>query len=75
MQRRTEAFERRDLLAFERRDRHHARRHGLAVDEHRARAALRETAAELRGVELQRSAQHVQQRRLRVVIDLRAHSR
>ena len=43
---------------------------GLAVDDHGARAALAEPAAEFRGIELEIPAQHVKQRRARIGIDV-----
>ena len=42
----------------------------LAVDHHRAGAALAEAAAELRAVQLEVVAQHVEQRRLGIGVDL-----
>ena len=47
-------------------DRRHARAHRLAVDQHRAGAALREPAAELRAVQLEVVAQDVEQRGVRL---------
>src|SRR5271155_2075333 len=60
---RAEPFERRDLLAGEQYDRRHAGKDRLAIDQHRAGAALAESAAEFGGVELELAAQHVKQRR------------
>src|SRR6185436_7215299 len=56
------------------RDRKAARAHGLAVDVQRARAALRDTTAELRAREAERVADDPEQRRLRVDVDLMLHS-
>ena len=52
------------------RDRRHAGEHRLAVHQHGAGAALAEAAAEFRRVELEIVAQHVEQRRARIGIDL-----
>src|SRR4029450_1058193 len=60
-----ETRERRDL-APDGRHRHRARAHGGAVDDHRARAALSESAAEARTVQVEIVAQHVEQRRPRI---------
>ncbi len=65
-----EPFQRRHLLAFEQQQRRHAGQHRLAVDDHRAGAALAEPAAEFGGVELDFVAQHVEQRRIRIGFDL-----
>ncbi len=46
------------------------RKDRLAVDHHRARAALAQAAAELGAVELQIVAQNVEQRRLRIGVDI-----
>jgi hypothetical protein len=56
---RAEAFYRAYRLFSDRRDRNHARENGLATHDHGARAALSETAAELRAVQLQVVAQHI----------------
>jgi hypothetical protein len=50
-------------------DGHRARKHRLAFHQHRARAALSETAAELCTVELEIRAKHVEQRRIGLGID------
>ena len=66
------AFDRRDARAFHLRDRHEARVHRLAVDEHRARAALAFAASFLGAGQPAVLAQHVEQtlhrmRRRRVI--------
>ena len=43
-------------------NRRDARAHGLSIDEHGARAALREAAAIFRAVQLQIIAQHIKER-------------
>ena len=53
----------------ERGERRDARRHRLAVGEHRARAALFEPAAELGGAQSEVVAQHVEERRVGVRLD------
>ena len=58
------------LRPCERRDRREAREHRAAVDHHGARAALAQAAAELRAVQLQVVAQHVQERRRGIGVDL-----
>src|SRR6185437_181631 len=65
-----EALQRRDLLAFEQQQRRHAGQYRLAVDDHGAGAALAEAATEFRGVEFQVVAEHVEQRRIRIGVDL-----
>src|SRR5512146_300468 len=57
-----QALERRDRLAGDRSHRSDARADLLAVQQHRARAALRETAAEARAVQMQLVVQDVEQR-------------
>jgi hypothetical protein len=57
------------VILAEVRDRHHAGAHGRAVDKHRAGAALGEPAAELRAIELEVIAQHIEQRRVRLGLD------
>ena len=64
-----EAFQRRHLLALEQQQRRDAGQHRLAVDDHRARAALTEPAAELGGIEFEFVAQHIEQRRIRIGVD------
>ena len=56
---RTQAFERRHLLALQQQQRRDAGQHGVAVDDDRTRAALAETAAEFGGIELDIVAQHI----------------
>jgi len=65
--RRAETFQRDDLLRPDRRERHHARAHRLAVEMHRAGTALREAAAEARAVECQIVAESVEQRHLGIL--------
>ena len=67
---RAETLQRRHLLALQQQQRRHAGQHRLAVDDHRAGAALAEPAAEFGGVELEIVAQHIEQRRIRIRIDL-----
>src|SRR5882762_4822033 len=62
--RRAETFERDDRLRPDRRQRHHAGAHRLAVEMHSAGAALGEAAAEARAVESQVVAERVEQRHL-----------
>src|SRR2546425_4864113 len=64
---RAETFEREDLLRPDRRERHHAGAHRLAVEMHGAGAALGEAAAEARTVESQVIAESVEQRHLGIV--------
>src|SRR5262245_11710912 len=64
---RAEAGERGDLPAFEGGDRRDAGTHRMAVDLHRAGAALSEPATEARIVELELIAQGVEQRHVGVV--------
>ena len=59
-------FERGDLGALHRGHRPDARPHRLALDEHRAGAALAEAAAEARALQAEVVAQDVEQRRRRV---------
>ena len=61
-----QAFERGDLGALHRRHRPDARPDRLAVDDHRARAALAEPAAEPRTLQAEIVAQDVEQRRRRI---------
>ena len=68
--RRAEALDRRDLRAVDRGERQQARAPGLAVDEHRARAAAALLAAGLRARDPELLAQDVQQRRERGALDL-----
>src|ERR671927_66515 len=56
-------FDRRHLRALHRAERRDARAHCLAIHMHRARAAVRGAAAELRPRELQLIAEHPQERR------------
>ena len=65
-----ETLQRRHLLALQQQQRRDAGKHGLAVHHHRAGAALTEPAAEFGGVELEILAQHIEQRRIRIGIDL-----
>ena len=67
---RSQAFERRDLPALQQHQRRDAGQHRLAVDDHRAGAALAEAAAEFGGVELEIVAQHIEQRRIGIRVDL-----
>src|SRR6478672_1640038 len=60
--RRAEARQGDDLAVPDRRHRGHAGAYGLAVDVHRAGAALRQTAAEMRVVERELVAQRIEQR-------------
>ena len=60
-------LERDDLPACDRRNRHRAGANRLAVDMHRARAALAQAAAEARPVQTQIVAQCIEQRHLRIV--------
>src|SRR5207237_7925681 len=62
-----ETFEGDDLLCPDRRERHHAGAHRLAVEMHGAGAALGEAAAEARAVESQVIAERVEQRHLGIV--------
>src|SRR5262249_40443851 len=65
----TETLEGRDLPALEQHDGGYAGQRRCAVNQHCARAALAETATELRGIKLQIVSQDVEQRSIRV----RAH--
>src|SRR2546421_7611982 len=56
-----EPFDRRDVALGDARDRRHAGAHGLAVHQYRARAALREPAAELGAVQLEIVAQYIKE--------------
>src|SRR5262249_54045179 len=67
--RRAEAGEGDDLAAADRRHRGHAGAHGLAVDVHRAGAALRQTAAEMRVVERELVAQRIEQGHVGIGVD------
>src|SRR5919201_1480073 len=58
-----ESFERGDLRTADGTDRRDTRTNGAASNDHRARAALAEAAAELRTAERKLVAEHVQQRR------------
>ena len=62
-------LERRYLTTFEQQDRRDAGKYCLAVDHHRAGAALAEAAAIFGGVELEMIAQHIEQRRIGIGID------
>ena len=64
-----EPFDRDDVASFDLRERHEARAHRLAVDEHRARAALAFAAAFLRAGEAALLAQHVEQPRHRMRVE------
>ena len=66
---RAEALERRDLRVRRLRHRRHAGADRAAADDHGARAALPEAAAELRTVQGEVVAQHVQERRRRIDVD------
>ena len=55
-------------------DRHRAGAHRLAVDMHRAGAALRDAAAEFRAGQADHVAQHPKQRRIGLDIDLLGRS-
>ena len=72
-----EALDRRDRRAVGLRREHRARLHRLAVDQHRARAAARRVAADLRAGEAARLAEvlHEQRARLDVVVLRRAVDR
>jgi len=70
---RAEAFDRRDLASRYRADRRDAGTDRLAIDQHRASAALRQAAAEFGAVELEVVAQHVEQRRVRLSGNRTAH--
>ena len=61
-------------LFSSRADRRDAGAHRLAVDQHRAGAALRQPAAELGAVELEIVAQHVEQRRVGLGRNRAAHA-
>src|SRR6266404_1172913 len=61
-----EPLDRRDVALRDARDRRHAGAHGLAVHQHRARAALREPAAELGAVQLEIVAQYIKEGRVRL---------
>src|SRR5439155_531625 len=67
--RRPQPFEGRDLRAGDRADRRHARTDCAAADDDRARAALAETAAELRPAEPEIITEHVQQWRRRIDVE------
>src|SRR5262245_24191397 len=64
-----QAFERGDLRARNRRHRSNARPHGFVLDEHRARAALPESTAEARTVQIEIVAKDVEERRRRVDVN------
>ncbi len=66
----SETLKRRHLLALKQKQRRHAGQDGVAVHDHRARTALAEPAAEFGGIELDIVAQNIEQRRIRVRIDL-----
>jgi hypothetical protein len=66
---RREPFDGDDLPAGCARHRQRTRAHGAVVDEHRAGAALSESASEAWVVELQRVAQHIEQRTVRLDVD------
>ena len=70
LRRRCQPFERADLALAQRGDRHQAGEDRLAVDQDGAGAALAEAAAELGAVERQLVAQHVEQRRVGIDVDL-----
>ena len=65
-----ETLERGDAPAPHDRDRRDAGEDRLAVGEHGAGAALPEPAAELGGIELEVLAQHIEERRRRIGVDL-----
>src|SRR5579885_3543123 len=67
--RRAEACQRRDPGVADRRQRSDARACRLAVNVHRAGAALREPAAEMRVVEAKIPAQGIEQRHVRIGLD------
>ena len=67
---RRQAFERAHLAIAQRGDRHEAGEDRLAVEQDGAGAALAQPAAELGAVECQLVAQHVEQRRVGIDIDL-----
>ena len=67
--RRAEAGEGHDLGVADRRHRRHAGADRLAVEMHRAGAALRQAAAEMRIVEADVVAQRIEQRHVRIGID------
>jgi hypothetical protein len=67
---RREAFAGRDLGAVERADRHRARAHRSAVEMHGARAALGDAAAEFGAGQADDVAQHPQEWRIRLDVDL-----
>src|SRR5690606_29976289 len=66
---RGQALERRDLLPLDGLHRRHARAALDAVDEHRARAALREAAAEARALELEVVGERIEKRHVRLRAD------
>src|SRR5437764_8155421 len=67
LRRRSETFERHEFLPRGGRHRHGAGTHGLAVEVHRARAALTQPAAEARSMHPEVIAQRIEQRHLRIV--------
>src|SRR5206468_2890231 len=76
---RAEPLDRRDAALRHAGHRGHARAHGLAVHQHRAGAALREPAAELRAVQLEVVAQYIEEGsvgvdrdRLALAVDLKS---
>src|SRR5262245_10843896 len=71
---RAETFAGGDLARRDRADRGDAGARGLAVDQHGAGAALRQSAAELGAVELEIVAQHVEQRRVGLGRNRAAHA-
>jgi hypothetical protein len=64
-----EPFEGYDVLSFQGLNGKDAGERRLAIDDHRAGAALGKSASELRGVQLQVAAQHIEQRRFGVRIE------
>src|SRR6266404_7004265 len=66
---RVQALDGRDLLAGGLGHRRLARAHGLTVEVHRARPALRDAAAELRAGQLEPLADHPQERRARIDVN------
>ena len=72
--RRAETFDRRDVLAGGGPQRRIARGHGLAVQQHVAGAALVGAAAEMRGRQPERAAQHAEQGRFRSGLDRPLHA-
>ena len=70
-----ESFERGDLGALHLRHRPDARAHRLALDQHGARAALAEAAAEARPAQIEVVPEHIEQRRGRLDVDACASCR